>query len=77
MQRLIEEEILTEMQVVAMKIMCIFFFLVALFVGCGKVNDFFGMNDDSFIEENAEKLIEEQLELEPGTLDLTPRSPEN
>lgn len=48
---------------------------VALALGIG--SSFVFKKDDSLIEEISESVIEEQLGIPPGSLDLTPNSPEN
>lgn len=48
---------------------------VALALGIG--SSFVFKKDDSLIEELSEGVIEEQLGIPAGSLDLTPNSPEN
>lgn len=49
--------------------------VVAAAVGIGSAMYF--KSDDSFIEETAEDIIEQQMKLPKGSVDLTPGSPEN
>lgn len=49
--------------------------VAALALGVG--SSFIFKKDDSLIEEISESVIEEQLGIPPGSLDLTPNSPEN
>jgi len=71
-----EEQILTERQVFAMRICMIFFLMCSVFGGCKYINERLKIENNHIIEELAEKVIEDYLELEPGSIDLTPESPE-
>ena len=48
--------------------------IVAAAVGIGTA--YFFKADDSFVEELSEDVIENQMKLPKGSVDLTPRSPE-
>ena len=45
--------------------------------GCSSINKKFGLEDDHFIEDYVESMIESHIGLPSGSLDLTPDSPEN
>ena len=56
-----------------MKQIILLLMLGALTMGCSQINSYFGVKDDSIIEETVESLIEAKTGLD---IDLTPGTPE-
>ena len=55
----------------------LFLWTLVSICGCSGINESIGLRDENIYEELIEKIIESQIGLPSGMIDLTPSSPEN